>query len=126
MYFAEQGGSLIRDDHRMSIVVQWIRTSWTKRSRGGAEAARRNAAPMGFALPNTLESSFLHKVVMCERDGFAPFSSLGKLDEVDMQLLEADDRLRVQPRVSPLLVCRLAADGRPRFVLFLASGSAGS
>lgn len=30
----------------MDAVVQWVCTSWTKKSRGGAEAARRNAAPM--------------------------------------------------------------------------------
>lgn len=29
----------------MDIVVQWVRTSWTKRSRGGPGATRCNALP---------------------------------------------------------------------------------
>ncbi|MFD7130855.1 hypothetical protein [Streptomyces sp. NPDC059894] len=32
----------------MDVTVQWIRTSWTKESRGGEAAARRNAVPVGF------------------------------------------------------------------------------
>jgi hypothetical protein len=36
------------EDQPMEAVVQWVRTSWTKRSRGEPGAARRNAAPAAF------------------------------------------------------------------------------
>nr|BFD80695.1 hypothetical protein StreXyl84_00960 [Streptomyces sp. Xyl84] len=35
----------------VDITAQWIKTSWTKQSRGGDAAARRNAAPVGSSLP---------------------------------------------------------------------------
>ncbi|MFD9062387.1 hypothetical protein ACFVZ3_12780, partial [Kitasatospora purpeofusca] len=67
----------------MEHTVQWVRTSWTKRSRGGEGAARRNAAPVGFVLPSgpassahmvrsALEVRTAHVVRMAEREGFAP------------------------------------------------------
>ncbi|MET9293349.1 hypothetical protein [Streptomyces sp. NPDC003077] len=93
----------------MEITVQWIRTSWTKESRGGEGAARRNAAPVGFALPCPAPSS-AHVVRMHERNDFAPYDSQEDLDRVNVQLREADGRLRVQPRLEPLL----AIPPRPR------------
>ncbi|WP_405594331.1 hypothetical protein [Streptomyces sp. NBC_01092] len=48
-----------RRGYAMEITVQWIRTSWTKESRGGEAASRRNAAPVGFALPHDA-ASFAH------------------------------------------------------------------
>ena len=96
------GAPPVCDDDRMAVVVQWVRTSWTKRSRGGAAAAQRNAAPAGFVLPCRVEASFLHKVVMREQDDFAPVSSLGPVGDAPVQLREGDGRLRVMPRVSPL------------------------
>lgn len=86
----------------MDVVVQWVHTSWTKRSRGGAAAGRRNAAPTGFVLPGPAEASFLHKVVMREQDGFAPVSSLGAVGEAKVHLQESGGRLRVRLPVSPL------------------------
>jgi hypothetical protein len=62
-------------DRRMEVVVQWVRTSWTKRSRGGQEAARRHAAPIAFPLP------CLHEVVMAEQDGFQPRSTMCDLPD---------------------------------------------
>ncbi|MDR6974141.1 hypothetical protein J2X68_000819 [Streptomyces sp. 3330] len=85
----------------MEITVQWIRTSWTKESRGGEAAARRNAAPVGFALPRP-EATSAHVVRMRERDGFAPYDTQEDLRAVDVLLRETDGRLRVLPRVSPL------------------------
>ncbi|MFD9071503.1 hypothetical protein [Streptomyces lasiicapitis] len=85
----------------MDITMQWIRTSWTKESRGGEAAARRNAAPVGFALPHA-ESGSAHVIRMHERDGFEPYDSWEDLRRVDVQLREADGRLRVLPRVQPL------------------------
>ncbi|MFE3499738.1 hypothetical protein ACFXPX_19110 [Kitasatospora sp. NPDC059146] len=93
----------------MEITVQWIRTSWTKRSRGGEAAARRNAAPVGFTIPNA-PSSLAHVVRMHERDGFEPSGGQEELGKVDVQLREADGRLRVLPRVQPLF----AVPARPR------------
>ncbi|MFE7858761.1 hypothetical protein [Streptomyces sp. NPDC057403] len=85
----------------MEITVQWVRTSWTKKSRGGQAAACRNAAPVGFLLPRAPSStvSFIH---MAEADGFEPREFTKGLQEVDVSLREADGRLRVHARVEPL------------------------
>ncbi|MFF9126616.1 hypothetical protein ACF09J_25590 [Streptomyces sp. NPDC014889] len=93
----------------MEITVQWTRTSWTKRSRGGEAAARRNAAPIGFALPH-IEGAAAHVIRMHERDGFEPHENEEDLSKVDVQLRETDGRLRVFPRVQPLF----ALPPRPR------------
>lgn len=93
----------------VEITVQWIRTSWTKQSRGGEAAARRNAAPVGFAVPS-VPPSFSHVVRMHEGDGFEPHGVEEDLRKVDVQLREADARLRVLPRVQPLF----AIPPRPR------------
>ncbi|MFE7413909.1 hypothetical protein [Streptomyces laurentii] len=92
----------------MEITVQWVRTFWTKESRGGAAAARRNAVPAGFALPGSLPgtlsgaSRVAHYVEMSERDGFAPRAETKDLDEVKVALRDEGDRLRVLARVEPL------------------------
>jgi len=57
----------------VETVVQWVHTSWTKLSRGGVEASRRNAAPAGFQLP-AVRAPFVHEVSMAERDEFQPRS----------------------------------------------------
>ncbi|MFB7225594.1 hypothetical protein [Streptomyces sp. NPDC056227] len=85
----------------MEITVQWIRTTWTKESRGGDPAARRNAAPVGFALPHEA-APLAHVIRMHEHDGFEPHDSREILSKVDVQLRETDDRLRVFPRVQPM------------------------
>ncbi|MFE6840134.1 hypothetical protein ACFVFI_35570 [Streptomyces sp. NPDC057705] len=81
----------------MEITVQWIRTSWTKLSRGGDAAARRNAAPTGFPVPQ-VPPSFAHFVEMSEWDGFAPHETVKDLGEAGVSLREEDDRLRVLAR----------------------------
>ncbi|WP_405871256.1 hypothetical protein [Streptomyces sp. NBC_00005] len=85
----------------MDVTVQWIRTSWTKQSRGGEAAVRRNAAPVGFALPHGTGPD-AHTVRMHERDGFTPYDGRAEVRHVDVQLRERDGRLRVLPRVEPL------------------------
>ncbi|WP_428957266.1 hypothetical protein [Streptomyces sp. cg35] len=85
----------------MDVTVQWVRTSWTKQSRGGEGAARRNAAPVGFELPHEL-APLAHTVRMHERDDFAPHDGRAEPRNVDVQLREADGRLRILPRVQPL------------------------
>ncbi|MFJ8249335.1 hypothetical protein [Streptomyces sp. NPDC094466] len=94
----------------MEITVQWIRTSWTKESRGGQAASRRNAAPIGFVLPPAGTTASAHVMRMHERDGFEPVRIQEDLRNVDVQLREADGRLRVFPRVQPLF----ALPPRPR------------
>jgi hypothetical protein len=93
----------------VEVTVQWIRTSWTKQSRGGEAAARRNAVPAGFSVPSGLPS-VAHVVRMDERDGFDPHDGMEDLRKVDVQLREAEGRLRVLPRVQPLY----AIPPRPR------------
>ncbi|MGY0231041.1 hypothetical protein [Longispora urticae] len=55
----------------METVTQWVRTSWTKASRGGPAATRRNATPPGYPLPLTT-APLLHDVTLNERDDFTP------------------------------------------------------
>jgi hypothetical protein len=80
----------------MDVVAQWVRTSWTKQSRGGAEATRRNAAPVAFLLPE-VTMPLVHEVTMNERDGFEPRSSSRHAEPArdGVQLREADGLLRV-------------------------------
>src|SRR5918911_4645612 len=57
------------------ILVQAICVQWTKASRGGSGAARRNAIPEAFPLPAQLPTSprstyLLHSVFVAEQDGF--------------------------------------------------------
>ena len=85
----------------METTVQWVRTTWTKASRGGDAAARRNAVPDGFALP-PLEAHLAHVIRMHECDGFEPHDGREVRSKVDVQLREADGRLRVYPGVEPM------------------------
>ncbi|MCG8917528.1 hypothetical protein L6E12_17225 [Actinokineospora sp. PR83] len=81
----------------MDVVVQWVRTWWTKESRSGAAAARRNALPTAFVLPEVV-APVVHAVEMREwEDDFAPRSSVVRaLPERDaVRLREADGTLRV-------------------------------
>lgn len=95
------------------VTVQWVRTSWTKRSRGGEAAARRNAVPVGFALPGGVVSSgraaskgrpvpLAHTVAVREWEDFTPVEGRAELKNVDVQLRRVDGRLRVLPRVEPM------------------------
>ncbi|MFF9193658.1 hypothetical protein ACF09L_00490 [Streptomyces sp. NPDC014779] len=85
----------------MDITVQWIKTSWTKASRGGDAAARRDAAPVGFVLPE-VASGRAHFVRMAEGDGFEPRQGWIDLRELSVSLREEGEQLRVLPRVEPL------------------------
>jgi hypothetical protein len=80
----------------MQPVVQWVRTCWTKASRGGVAAARRNAAPIAFPLPSGV-APLVHEVVMREGDDFTTHAEhstgLPELDDVELRMV--DDRLRV-------------------------------
>jgi hypothetical protein len=84
----------------MEITGQWVRTSWTKPSRGGRAAARRNAVPVGFPLPRGMARS-VHTVRMREKDDFTPYADRADRRDVVVQLRETEGRLRVFPRVDP-------------------------
>jgi hypothetical protein len=93
----------------VDVVLQWVRTSWTKRSRGGVGAARRNAVPVGFAVPAG-HAPFAHLVVMREQDDFRPSDSVEAVTSVDVSLRRVGTRVRVFPRIGPLF----AVPPRPR------------
>ncbi|MEV0940507.1 hypothetical protein AB0I90_09075 [Micromonospora wenchangensis] len=80
----------------MEIVAQRVRVSWTKQSRGGQHAARRNAAPAAFALPQ-IHAGHTHEVTMHEQDGFRPDSCLrnGVPASDVVQLRHDGDHIRV-------------------------------
>lgn len=56
------------------LVVQHIGTIWSKASRGGEEARRRNASPHALPLPLEVASKegLLHFVFFNEHDNFVP------------------------------------------------------
>lgn len=91
----------------MEMVVQWVRTLWTKQSRGGANAARRNRIPVAFSLPGHGKSPasrtpLVHEVVMREEGGFCPHATVEPQAEPAGVLLHRnDDDLRVELVVSP-------------------------
>lgn len=76
-------------------MVQLVRTSWTKRSRGGEGAARRNAVPVAFPLNDTRPA--VHEVLLREERGFVPEWKAVRdaLETDDVSLREEDGRLRV-------------------------------
>jgi hypothetical protein len=83
----------------MDVVAQPVRTTWTKRSRGGAAASARNRVPAAFALP---AGAVVHEVHVDESTGFEPRFALRTLDELDGVLLrEADGGLSVLVTPSP-------------------------
>jgi hypothetical protein len=89
----------------MEVVIQWVRTSWTKRSRGEPGAARRNAAPAAFPLP-PVPPPFVHQVLMGEHDGFQPHFTLheglpGTGPDAGVLLTEDNGLLLVQLMVTP-------------------------
>lgn len=103
----------------VDVTVQWVHASWTKQSRGGIAATRRNAVPIGFAVPD-VPTPFAHLVTMSERHGFQPGSTIADVTSVDVSLREADGRLRVQPRISPL--CALPPRSRRPPAVWLVPG----
>ncbi|WKU44648.1 hypothetical protein Q3V23_11490 [Streptomyces sp. VNUA116] len=85
----------------MDIAVQWVRVTWTKRSRGAEAATIRNALPLAFVLP---EAPFpdaplpvVHDVVMSEREAFAARESLRGPAETGVRLRESGGHLLVRP-----------------------------
>ncbi|WP_229071756.1 hypothetical protein [Actinoplanes sp. DH11] len=81
----------------MDVVTQWIRTTWTKQSRGGSAAARRNSAPIAFPIPAD-GLPLLHEVEMSEGDDFSPrFSARRELpDPARIALHQAGRLLSVE------------------------------
>ncbi|MBE1530938.1 hypothetical protein [Actinomadura algeriensis] len=59
----------------MDFALQMVNITWTKHSRGGKAAARRNAAPVAFPLPDDAPP-FVHTVWMREWDDFTPRASV--------------------------------------------------
>lgn len=80
----------------MEVAAQWVRTSWTKRSRGGADARRRNAVPVAFPLPD-VTLPVTHEITFDERSLFVPRVLVrhGEPAEAEVELTEADGMLRV-------------------------------
>ncbi|WP_433263014.1 hypothetical protein ACQPWR_24825 [Micromonospora vinacea] len=80
----------------MDAVAQWVRTSWTRQSRGGAEATRRNAVPVSFALP-ARAAPLTQEIEMVEAEGFEPREGLTRPPyRSDMRLRPVDGRLQVE------------------------------
>ncbi|MEM9411353.1 MAG: hypothetical protein AAGA30_09585 [Planctomycetota bacterium] len=77
------------------LVIQRINSKWTKSSRGGDMAAKRNATPLALILPPKVETTsglILHDVRFFERENF----------KCDSQFFESITRSHV--RLEPLLI----------------------
>jgi hypothetical protein len=53
------------DNQRVDVIAQWVRTTWTKHSRGGAAAQRRATVPVAFPLPE-VAAPMVHEVTVDE------------------------------------------------------------
>lgn len=90
----------------MDVVAQWVRISWTKRTRGGAEARRRNTVPLAFTLPE-VASPLSHEITFGEETGYVPHWKVRHVapGQDDLRLDEEDGVLRVhlvpEPCASP-------------------------
>lgn len=83
----------------MDVVAQRVRTTWTKRSRGGPAASARNRVPIAFPLP---AEAGLHEVDVDESTGFSPRFAVRPLAELDgVKLREVDGELSVLVLPSP-------------------------
>lgn len=91
------------DHEPVDVVVQWVRTYWTRHSRGAPGAVRRNALPEAFPLPEAAPP-FVHEVRMSERDDFTPHSTLtsGLPPNTQVELDEVGVVLKVLPIVQNL------------------------
>jgi hypothetical protein len=78
------------------VTVQRVRASWTKRSRGGEAAARRNAVPVGYALPDGAPP-LAHIVEIREWEDLTPCDDRAELRHVSAELRRVDGRLGVFP-----------------------------
>ncbi|MBE1464154.1 hypothetical protein [Kibdelosporangium phytohabitans] len=82
----------------MELSVLWVRTHWSKKSRGGPAAARRNAAPVAFALPD----NGIHEVTMQEWRDYKPTWRTAELSPKEVSLTEeSTGRLRVHLTENP-------------------------
>ena len=83
----------------LQAVIQHVETIWTKQSRGGASAEKRNAVPSAVVMPDVadVQRFMLHHVTCRECDGFT------RQDE--MVATEAFDQLNLQ-----CLSCRIDED----------------
>lgn len=84
-------------DHELvDVAVQWVRTYWTRRSRGAPGAIQRSALPEAFPLPQATPP-FVHEVRMSERDDFAPHSTVtsGLPPSTEVELTETGGLLNV-------------------------------
>ncbi|MEV5829629.1 hypothetical protein AB0L25_29095 [Spirillospora sp. NPDC052242] len=71
-----------------------VEITWTKHARGGPAAARRNAAPVAFPLPDE-PPPFVHMVWMREGDGFVPHTRVGHALPRGIGVKEEPEGLRV-------------------------------
>lgn len=82
----------------VDVVAQRVRTTWTKRSRGGPAAALRNRVPVAFPLP---DGARFHAVDIDESTGFEPrFTVLDALDRVTLR--EVGGALAVRVELAPM------------------------
>lgn len=112
----------------MEAVVQWVRTSWTKQSRGERGATRRNAAPTAFPLP-PLQPPFVHQILMNEYDDFQPHATLDgnppkTMSDSGVHLRDDNGLLRVHLTVTPT-ACHADGDAHRRCTSHSGNGSAG-
>lgn len=84
----------------MDVVAQWVRTSWTKRSRGGEAARRRGAVPVAFPLPE-LTTPMTHTITVDEHLGTRTEIRHAAPSAREVELSEENGLLRVHLVADP-------------------------
>ncbi|MER6666294.1 hypothetical protein ABT256_17265 [Amycolatopsis japonica] len=81
----------------MEVTAQWVRTYWTKQSRGEPGATRRNAVPQGFLLPEAAQP-LVHEVTIREKEGFVPVEQMRRepSDPAEVEAVRDSDLVRVR------------------------------
>lgn len=83
----------------IDVAVQLVKTTWTKASRGGGEASRRNSVPTLFPAADQARPCW-QEISQDELDGFTPRMTVttGIPGKALIALTESADLLRVLPR----------------------------
>lgn len=89
----------------MDFALQVVEITWTKHSRGGKAAARRNSAPVAFPLPDDAPP-FVHKVWMREWEDFVPHHKVSREPPRNVRVEEVREGLRLDFGNRPPLVIR--------------------
>ena len=81
----------------LTLIAQIIQTTWTKAARGGRKASLRNAVPLAFPIPSSVDCFAIQSLNFGEQNGFvAPILQSLEERELASPLLYDWKSLRLQ------------------------------